>query len=103
VVSDHILTEVKRTLNNRYFSRRITSREAQEYLVYIRSLARHVSITATVSGVATHPEDDLVLATAVSAGADYLVTGDIRFRTRVRSYQGVTLVSPAELLAILRP
>jgi predicted nucleic acid-binding protein len=24
----------------------------------------------------THPEDDLILATAVSAQADYLVTGD---------------------------
>jgi predicted nucleic acid-binding protein len=56
-----------------------------------------------VSGVATHPEDDLVLATAVSAGADYLVTGDIRFRTRVPSYQGISLVSPSEFLAIIQP
>jgi predicted nucleic acid-binding protein len=57
----------------------------------------------TVAGVATHPEDDLVLATALSAGADYLVTGDRRFRTRVPHYQGVTLVSPAEFLAIITP
>jgi len=56
-----------------------------------------------VSGIATHPEDDLVLATALSAGADYLVTGDRRFRTRVPHYQGITLISPAEFLAIIQP
>ena len=33
-------------------------------------------ITAHVQGVATHAEDDLVLATAESAQADYLITGD---------------------------
>jgi putative PIN family toxin of toxin-antitoxin system len=103
VVSDHLLAEVERTLTNRYFSRRLTQDEAQAYLAYVRSLARHTSITATVTGVATHPEDDLMLATAVSAGADYLVTGDIRFRTRVPHYQGVTLISPADFLAIITP
>jgi putative PIN family toxin of toxin-antitoxin system len=103
VVSDHLLSEVERTLSSRYFSRHISQDEAQAYLGYIRGLARHVSISATVSEVATHPEDDLVLATAVSAGAEYLVTGDIRFRTRVPNYQDVTLVSPAEFLAIIQP
>jgi putative PIN family toxin of toxin-antitoxin system len=103
VVSDHLLAEVERTLSNRYFSSRMTQDGVQAYLAYIRSRARHIPISATVTGVATHPEDDLVLATAVSAGADYLVTGDIRFRTRVPHYQGTTLVSPAEFLVIIRP
>ena len=50
-----------------------------------------------MSGVATHPEDDLVLATAVSAQADYLVTRD-RQLLKLGSYQGVAIVSPTEFL-----
>jgi putative PIN family toxin of toxin-antitoxin system len=100
VVSDYLLAEVRRTLANPYFSGRLTASEAQLYLSFVRILAQHVTITVTVTGVATHPEDDLVLATALSAGADYLVTGDRRFRARVPHYQGATLVSPAEFLAV---
>ena len=100
-VSDHVLAEVQRTLGNPYFSGRLSSQDIQDYLAFLRSRARRVSVTITVSGVATHPEDDLVLATATSAGADYPVTGDRRFRTRVPSYQGVHLLSPAEFLALL--
>ena len=57
-------------------------------------------MTAEVHGVATHPEDDLILATAVSAKADYLVTGDKKLR-ELGSYQGVSIVSPREFLDIL--
>jgi predicted nucleic acid-binding protein len=70
-------------------------------MAFVHSHAQRVSITVAVSGVATHPEDDLVLATAISAGADYLVTGDRRFRTRIPRYRSVLLLSPAEFLAVL--
>jgi len=94
VVSDHLLAEVQRTLENRYFRGRLAPQDVETYLAFVRSHARHVVTTVAVSGVATHPEDDLVLAAALSARADVLVTGDIRFRSRVPSYQGVLLVSP---------
>jgi uncharacterized protein len=102
-VSDHLLAEVQRTLRNPYFSQRLTTSEVRDYLSFVRMLARHVAINISVSGVATHPEDDLILATALSAGADYLVTGDRRFRARVPSYQGVRVIRPAEFLAIIQP
>ena len=57
-------------------------------------------ITAHVAGAASHPEDDLVLATAVSAGAQYMVTGDAQLR-KLGSYEGVTIVSPRRFLEIL--
>lgn len=53
------------------------------------------------SGVATHQEDDLILATAVSARADYLATGDRKLQ-QLRSYHGVAIVSPREFLEILQ-
>ena len=103
VVSDHLLAELQRTLANPYFSSRLAPLDVQVYLIFVRSHTRRIPISVTVSGVATHPEDDLVLATALSAGADYLVTGDRRLRTHVPSYQGIRLLSPAEFLAVLSP
>jgi predicted nucleic acid-binding protein len=55
----------------------------------------------SVQGVATHPEDDPILATALSAGADYLVTGDRRLRDRVPLFRGIPLISPSEFRDVL--
>jgi putative PIN family toxin of toxin-antitoxin system len=100
-ISDHILTnELPRTLANPYFRRHLTPENAAEATDVIRRLARLVPITVEVHGVATHPEDDLVLATAVSARADYLVTGDTRLQA-LGSYEGVQIVSPRAFLDIL--
>ena len=76
VLSDHLLSEVRRTLENAYFRSRLSRPRADGY---VARLARHgeiVPLTVTVRGVASHPEDDLVLAPALSGHADYLVTGD---------------------------
>ncbi|HLH22654.1 MAG TPA: putative toxin-antitoxin system toxin component, PIN family [Chloroflexota bacterium] len=59
-------------------------------------------ITVQVQGIATHPEDDLILATAASVQAEYLVTGDQQLQ-RLGSYQGVQIVSPRQFLDVLSP
>ena len=70
----------------------------------LRDLLEHETIsrpvTVEVHGIATHPEDELVLATAVSAQADYLVTGDSQLQ-KLAAYQGVTIVSRREFLDVL--
>jgi predicted nucleic acid-binding protein len=53
-----------------------------------------------VQGVATHPEDDVMLATAISGGVDNLVTGDRRLR-EVGSIEGIAILSPREFLDLL--
>jgi uncharacterized protein len=100
-LSQHIYDELAGTLAQPYFTSRVPADVIRRYLAFVAQHATFYPITVAVSGVATHPEDDLVLATALSAGADYLVTGDRRFRTRVPSYQGVRLVSPAEFVSLL--
>ncbi|OGG14041.1 hypothetical protein A3D77_00845 [Candidatus Gottesmanbacteria bacterium RIFCSPHIGHO2_02_FULL_39_11] len=61
------------------------------------------SISVSVQRIATHPEDDLTIATALSAKADYLVTGDGPLLRKVgSSYQGVNLVAPSVFLEILK-
>ncbi|HWP28155.1 MAG TPA: putative toxin-antitoxin system toxin component, PIN family [Chloroflexota bacterium] len=101
VLSDPILDEVARALGDPYFTRRLAPMDSLAYQHLIRSRARLTPITVVVQGVATHPEDDLVLATAVSAGADYLVTGD-RALQQLGTYQSVTILSPRAFLQRLQ-
>jgi len=50
--------------------------------------------------VATQPADDLVLATALSGRAQFLVTGDHKL-LGLKTYRGVVIVSVHEFLALL--
>jgi putative PIN family toxin of toxin-antitoxin system len=100
VVSRHILTELARTFESTYFRRRLSLTEVAADLALLRRQAIISPITAQVRGVATHPEDDLILATAVSAQADYLVTGDTKLQG-LATYQGVTILSPRAFLELL--
>ena len=60
-------------------------------------------ITKTVVGVATSPEDDLAIATALSAKSDYLVTGYKPFLKKVGpTYQGVMIVNPSDFIKKLQ-
>jgi predicted nucleic acid-binding protein len=68
VVSDPILAEVGRAWTKPYWRSRFAEAQVERALALLRQEAEVVPITAEVSGIATHPEDDLVLAAAVSAG-----------------------------------
>jgi predicted nucleic acid-binding protein len=70
VISEYILDEIRRTLANTYFSRFLTPEDQAAGVERFRRRATVVPITAAVEGVATHPEDDLILATAVSGQVD---------------------------------
>jgi putative PIN family toxin of toxin-antitoxin system len=100
-ISEYILVELRRTLTTPYYVTRITPAAAARYVQLLISLDTTVRITTSVQGIATHPEDDPILATALSVRADYLVTGDRRLRDRVPSFQGIPLISPSEFRDVL--
>lgn len=100
IVSQPILVESERTLRKPYFQRRLTEQQITAVLDLLRTEAMLQPITATASGAATHPEDDVILATAASARADYLVTGDGQLQ-RLGAHQGVTILSPRAFLDVL--
>ena len=101
LVSEHILAELARTFEEPYFSTRLTSTQRTADISLISDEATITPITAQVHGVATHFEDDLVLATAVSAKANYLVTGDTKLQ-QLGTYEGVTILSPRAFLDMLQ-
>jgi putative PIN family toxin of toxin-antitoxin system len=100
VLSDHLLTEVSNSLAKRYFVQRLGDNERTAFRRLLEREATITPITVTVSGIATHPEDDLVLATALSGGAQFVVTGDHKL-VRLKAYQGLILMSVHEFLATL--
>lgn len=100
VVSQHIIDEVSRAWNKPYWRVRYSPTQVDRALALLQQEAEVVPITVQVTGIATHPEDDLVLATAVSAQVDYLATGDKRLQD-LSSYQGLRIVPPGQLLALL--
>ena len=100
VVSDAILSELTETWRAPYWQARYSPMEAADAIALLRADAIVVPLTAHVAGVATHPEDDLILATAVSSGAGYLVTGDRRLRT-IGAYADVAILSPREFFSLL--
>ena len=59
-----------------------------------------VELSVEVQGVATHPEDDLVLATAFSGEASVLCTRDKQL-LKLRAFQGIEILSPGEFLGRL--
>lgn len=101
VASDHILGELVRALQKPYFRRRLTAEQIARAHSSLRRRARLTSLTVQVQGVATHAEDDVVLATAVSGQVDYLVTGDADLQ-RVGAYRGITILSPRAFLNVLQ-
>jgi uncharacterized protein len=102
VLSEPILTELSRTLTQPYFSHRLTAEQIAGTVNLFRSEAIIVPLTVRVAGVATHPEDDLILATALSGKADYLVTRDEKLREKVPVYKGGAVVGPVVFRERLR-
>ena len=94
------MDELRRTLAHPYFAKFLNEQQRRRVITLLQRRALSASITAQVAGVATHPEDDLILATAVSARVDYLVTGDRKLQ-ELGSFQGVTIVNPRTFLQVL--
>jgi len=78
VISDHLLVELRRTFAKPYFTSRRSPTQIAAALTLLSREATVIVPGVDVAGVATHPEDDLVLATAATALVDYLITGTSR-------------------------
>jgi putative PIN family toxin of toxin-antitoxin system len=100
IVSAPILDELERTLQKPYFRQYLTEKQSSRFLKLLQRRASVSPITVSVHEIATHSEDDVILTTAISAKADYLVTGDTKLR-RLEMYQGVRILSPRRFLETL--
>ncbi len=99
VLSDWLLGEVAETLAGPYCQRSIGAERIGELTALLRRRGEHCALTVRVEGVAPDPDDDPVIATALSAGVQYLVTGDKALR-RVGEHGGVVILTPSEFLEL---
>jgi len=99
IISQPILNELKNTLEKPYFRKYISPKQVAGTITLFEQEAIVTPIIISVQGVASHPEDDLIISTALSAKANYLVTGDeVLLRKVGNSYQGVTILTPKDFL-----
>jgi len=100
IVSEPILRELLHTLGNPYFSSRLSPHDIAADLARFRTEASIQPVTVHVAGIAAHAQDDLIIATALSAKAPYLVTGDKPLLAR-GVYRDTRILSPRAFLGVL--
>src|SRR5216684_2804335 len=62
VVSRHIIDELARTLSKPYFQARLDPSAITAFIDLLQNETMVTPITVNIQGVATHPEDDLIIA-----------------------------------------
>jgi uncharacterized protein len=98
--SEPLVDEFIRTLAQSFFRTRVSPTDVAETVALL--IQSTIPLTQAVHGVATHPEDDVVISTSLSAQAEYLVTGDRQLQ-QLHRYQSLTIVSPREFLEDILP
>lgn len=98
--SNHIVTRLIDVLDRPQFHDRLPNDRLNAFLHGFQGYAEPYTPDPTVTGVADDEEDDLVLGTAVAAGADYLVTGDAGL-LRIGEHRGVRIVTAREFLVLI--
>lgn len=80
---------------------RASSEQIEELLTLLPRIARFVEEPLAVEPVvAGDPDDDLVLATAVAAGAEVIVSGDHHLLD-LKTYRGIPIATPRQFLDML--
>ena len=100
VLSQEILAEVERALSKPYFRARLSDQQIEQAVTVIRRRTNLVRISVQLAGVVRDPNDDIILATALSGDATYLVSGD-KALLELGAYQETRIISPREFLAVL--
>ena len=102
VTSDWQIDELKRVLGYEKLKRYIKPMEASLLLENLDAMAEIVTVTQARSE-SPDPDDNWILATAVTGEADLLVTGDKNDLLRLKQVEGVRIVNAREALKRILP
>jgi putative PIN family toxin of toxin-antitoxin system len=78
-----------------------TPQQARAAADEVRKFSLLVRITNTLDVVSADPDDNKVVECAVVGGATHVVTGDRRHLLPLGSYQGISIVSATDFLALV--
>jgi uncharacterized protein len=101
-ISDEILEETAETLRYPRLRERYAYSDA-DIIAYCQDLALVGTIVSDlpVVQVVRDPDDDKIIACAIAAGADYLVTRDMDLLS-LGEYERIVMIKPEAFLHILR-
>jgi putative PIN family toxin of toxin-antitoxin system len=103
-ISDEIIEELAEVLLRQGRNRRRYQYPDSAVVEFCQGLARFAAFVRDVPevhGIVRDPDDDKIIACAVAAGADYLVTRD-KDLLALREYEGIAIISPEVFLHVLR-
>jgi putative PIN family toxin of toxin-antitoxin system len=97
--SEALVAELAEVLERDYLARRLERRRLSggQVLSLYEAFAELVA-PASIARSAPDPDDDAVLACALAAGADIIVSGDLRLRN-LKSFHHIPILGAAETLA----
>lgn len=103
VTSRALLAELAEVLDREHISRRLESkhRSVLDVLALYEALAESI-VPASIARAATDPDDDAVLACALAASADLIISGDRQLRN-LKSFHRIPILSPADALVAITP
>lgn len=101
--SAELLAEFSEVLARKRILRRFERkrRSAPEALALYEALVETV-LPASITATASDPDDDAVLACALAAGVDLIVSGDRHLRN-LKSFHRIPILNPADALAAITP
>lgn len=101
-VSEEILAETTRALLRQRIAARYghTPKDVARFLALITQTAQVVSDLPELPAISRDPNDDVIIACSLKAGANYLVTGDNDLLS-LGSYEDVLFVTPRQFLDLL--
>ncbi len=102
--SEEILWEIRRVLlekphiRNRYH---YSSEQVEVFINHLRNISTVVVELPEIRVMERDPKDDMIIACAVAASVDYIISRD-RDLLDLGSYQQIQIIAPKELMQILR-
>lgn len=95
-ISPQLLSEYFETFEE--LALRYPDRKPAPWLEALAESAEMVFPIDRARGATPDPDDEMVLECALAAESDYLVTGDKKHLLKLREYEGIKIVSCADLL-----
>lgn len=100
ITSELLIDELSSTLRKPYFTSRLSEKQIKSFIDIVRERATITPITTSIPTISKDPDDNIVLATAESGKASYVVTGDHQLQD-IKQYKKIIIVSPRKFSKII--
>lgn len=103
IISKEIIAEINRTLSYPYIAQKyhITNEDIKSLITLLEHESVIISKTPKINVVKNDPDDNKIIACAICAEANYIVSGDKHLLTLQR-YKNIAIVTAPDFLKILK-